>query len=526
MQRAVLLTGAVLLVAGLGVFLWKTLALGLPIAPEDAEGLWRVEVEVSARGSGLRGSVRVPLPSSGAGQAVFDERTASDRLRFSIREEDGQRFGVWSGRFEGVHELVHGFRVQLEEISISLPAQLTLAPSPELLAEHAVATPELPTDDAAVTAFLSDLSLPPREEPVALLRALFGFVSDEVATVETAAEDALIALAAREGSPVGKTRLFVTLLRAARIPSRLVLGLELRRDLPPREVVWAEAWLEGRWIPFSPVDGLFAARPADRVALRVGSAVALESTGVDAAGRRFYALRERLRPEELSVLMVPPNPVLRRLSLYRLPVSTQASLRLLLLLPLGGLVVALFRNVVGVPTFGTFMPVLISIALRSTNLLPGLALVAAVLLVGILSRGVLERLRLLLVPRLAILLCLVVLSVTAFALVGNASATRDFFAGVLFPMVILTMLIERFSVTAAEEGLRAALVRAGFSVLVAVAVYPIFRSAAAEQLMFGFPELVLSVMGLLVWIGGYTGFRVSDLIRFRLLGLGNGEVAR
>jgi hypothetical protein len=172
------------------------------------------------------------------------------------------------------------------------------------------------------------------------------------------------------------------------------------------------------------------------------------------------------------------------------------------------------------------MPVLISIALRSTNLLPGLALVAAVLLVGILSRGVLERLRLLLVPRLAILLCLVVLSVTAFALVGNASATRDFFAGVLFPMVILTMLIERFSVTAAEEGLRAALVRAGFSVLVAVAVYPIFRSAAAEQLMFGFPELVLSVMGLLVWIGGYTGFRVSDLIRFRLLGLGNGEVAR
>jgi hypothetical protein len=68
----------------------------------------------------------------------------------------------------------------------------------------------------------------------------------------------------------------------------------------------------------------------------------------------------------------------------------------------------------------------------------------------------------------------------------------------------------------AEEGLRPALVRAGWSTLVAVIVYPIFRSALAEHLMFGFPELVVCTMGLLVWIGGYTGYRLTDLIRFRL----------
>ena len=27
--------------------------------------------------------------------------------------------------------------------------------------------------------------------------------------------------------------------------------------------------------------------------------------------------------------------------------------------------------------------------------------------------------------------------------------------------------------------------------------------------MFGFPELVIVVMGVLVWIGGYTGYRLS-----------------
>ena len=79
----------------------------------------------------------------------------------------------------------------------------------------------------------------------------------------------------------------------------------------------------------------------------------------------------------------------------------------------------------------------------------------------------------------------------------------------------VTMLIERVSITIAEEGLRPALVRAGWSIAVAMSIWPIFRSARAEHLMFTFPELVIAVIGVLVWIGGYTGYRLSDLLRFR-----------
>jgi hypothetical protein len=77
------------------------------------------------------------------------------------------------------------------------------------------------------------------------------------------------------------------------------------------------------------------------------------------------------------------------------------------------------------------------------------------------------------------------------------------------------MLVERFSITLAEEGLREALIRAGWSILVAVGVYPIFRSPLAEHLMFGYPELLFVIMGLLVLIGAYTGYRLADLLRFR-----------
>jgi hypothetical protein len=349
-------------------------------------------------------------------------------------------------------------------------------------------------------------------------------VAHEVATSEGGADDALIALVSRAGSERGKTALLVTLLRGAGIPARPVLGLELRSAGAPRETPWAEAFSGGVWIPLSPTGAFFAARPAHLVALRAGSLRGVEVTGAEAVSVRWDALREHLRPEELAAMMVPPNRALRAISLYRLPVGTQSALRLLMVLPLGALVVALFRNLIGVPTFGTFMPVLIAFALRNVPIHVGLAMVAGMIGLGVFGRLVLERLRLLLVPRLSILLCLVVLGVAAFALLGRRFETRELFAGVLFPIVILTMLIERFSIATAEESLRTALVRAGYTLLVTVAVYPVLRDPNAEYLMFSFPELVLCVMGVLVWIGGYTGYRLFDLLRFRSFASGEAGV--
>ena len=515
MNRSAAIVGLVLVLIGAGLFVWKAFVLELPLAATDAEGLWRIELEITARGTGRRGSLRAPLPSTGPGQVVFDERSASDRLVFTIRTEEGDRIGVWSGRFAGVHQVVHGFRVQLSEVATPLPSGIGRPPSRELLARQGGPTREFPSDAPDVEGFLEKLWLDAPENPLDRLRTLFAFVADEIATEPSASDDALLVLAAREGSAVGKSRLLVTLLRAIGLPARTVLGLQLFDGQTPYTTQWVEAWIDGQWIPMSPIDGFFATRPANLVALRTSSLAEIETTAVAAVGHRYNALRERLRPEELAAMMTPSSPWLARVSLYQLPVSTQSALRVLLLMPLGALVVALIRNMVGISTFGTFMPVLIALALRQVALAAGLLLVAAVLLLGILGRLVLERMHLLLVPRLGVLLCAVVLAVTSFALLGREVEVRELSVGVLFPMVILTMLIERFSVTLAEEGVRPALVRAGWSVVAAVLVYPIFHSEAAEHLMFGFPELVIVVMGVLIWIGGYTGYRISDLIRFR-----------
>ena len=66
MNRAAAVTGSVLVALGLSIFAWKTLVLQLPILPSNVENLWRVELEIEARGSGARGSVRAGSISSSA----------------------------------------------------------------------------------------------------------------------------------------------------------------------------------------------------------------------------------------------------------------------------------------------------------------------------------------------------------------------------------------------------------------------------------------------------------------------------
>jgi len=517
LSRAALFTGALLIALGLGVFATKTLVYGLPVRPADTRGLWQVELRITVRGDGRQGSVTALLPGPAEGQVVLDERSTSDRLQFSIRSRDDLRTGVWQGRLEGVHEIFYQFRVQSRGVTFPLPDGPVPAPSKELAKGYGRASHEFPASALEVRDILDRLALPPAENAVDRLRKVFAFVAHEVATAASAGSDALLTLSQREGNETGKARLLVTMLRAAGIPARLVRGLELRELASPEEQVWCEAWLGTAWIPLSPTDGFFAERPANLVPLGNGGREPVEATGAQALGYRFRSLQERLRPEEVALLMEPESALLADVSLYKLPVGTQSALRALLLFPLGALIVSLFRNVVGVPTYGTFMPLLVAFALRGYPLGPGLVLVAFVLAIGVGTRLALERLRLLMVPRLSIMLCVVVLSVAALSLIGDSLGVRDFFAGVLFPIVILTMLVERFTIAIAEEGPREAFVPLAWSLLVAVAIHPVFRNAFAEHAMFTFPELCLVVMGGLVWIGGYTGYRVSDLLRFRAL---------
>ena len=499
----------------LAVFLYKTTVLKTPITPSNPTDLWQVEISISARGSGERGSLRAFLPSSESGQVIFDEHASADRLNFSIRSNHKERIGIWSGMLTGVHRIVYGFRVKLEPQSVNA-TKATRRETADVNAELKD-TFIYPKSDPDIQAHLNRLSLPPESDPWGRLRALQSFVANEIANVPTASRDALLTLSQNEGSELGKARLLTTLVRAAGLPARLALGLKLREMGQPNEQWVIEVFLDDQWQPVSPDGEFLGKRPDNLLLMHRSEKQFIEGVGAQALGYQIRSRRELLRPEELASMMVPDSPLFSRLSLYPLPLSTQVSLRLLLLLPLGVLLVSLWRNLIGFLTFGTFLPVLLALALSSTSIGFGLLLVAVILSVGIIGRMWVDRLRLLVVPRLSILVSLVVLTMTGLSLVAESFQVQELLSGVLFPVVILTLMIERFSITVEEEGVAKAVKQLGYTLAVSLAILPVFRSDTLSHLMFGFPELVLGIIGILIWVGGYAGFRLTDLIRFRAL---------
>ncbi len=205
-------------------------------------------------------------------------------------------------------------------------------------------------------------------------------------------------------------------------------------------------------------------------------------------------------------------------SLFSLPLSTQQVYRIILTVPIGVFLLTVLRNVIGLRTFGTFMPVLIAIAFRETHVLWGVFLFSIVVSIGLLARLYLENLRLLVVPRLASVLIVVVLTMAGISIVSNQLGLQRGLSVALFPMVIMTMTVERMSVTWDERG-PAQMLQLGISSLaVAALAHLIMVNAYVEHLCLVFPELLLVVLAGTLLLGRYSGYRLLDLLRFKALG--------
>jgi hypothetical protein len=204
-------------------------------------------------------------------------------------------------------------------------------------------------------------------------------------------------------------------------------------------------------------------------------------------------------------------------SIYSMPISTQAVYSVLLMIPIGALVMVVLRNFVGIDAFGTFMPVLIALAFRETQLLWGVILFTTLIALGLSIRFLLERLRLLLVPRLSAVLIVVVILMLLISLISNRLGMETGLSVALFPMVIIAMTIERMSVVWEERGPVDAMREGLGSLLVAVAAYIAMGLEWLEHLIFTFPELLLIVLAVVMLAGRYTGYRLLELRRFKAL---------
>jgi 7 transmembrane helices usually fused to an inactive transglutaminase len=274
-----------------------------------------------------------------------------------------------------------------------------------------------------------------------------------------------------------------------------------------------ESYVGGHWVPFDPTNRHFASLPANHLVLYRGDEALFRHTS-DVNFDYVLVTTSTLVPSPRIKEALTSFNVWSLFERLKLPFSL---LRTVLMLPVGALVVVLFRNVVGMPTFGTFLPALIAAAAGETGLFWGIVSIVVVTLMTVAARSAIASLRLLHSPTLAILLAVVVLTMLGTSLVADRLGLDSLARVSYFPIAVLAIASERFYLAMAEQGTRSAVKQLTGTLLVVLGCYVVMNSIVMQALVSSFPELLLMVIAANIYLGKWIGVRLSELWRFRSL---------
>jgi transglutaminase-like putative cysteine protease len=511
-SRVLGITTIVLVALPLAIMTYKVTGLGYSLA--DVLPRTRHHVAVDMKLDGHDGDVRVRtfLPVSDDRQVIGDEQNQAPALRFKSDAEGINRVGVWSG--VGVPDGAH---VRFEYTVLSSPVRYDIDPEvalpsmyPSSVASYLRPEEDVQVDSPEIRAALREIGAD-HGNVRARLDRIFAFTSGLPQRPFKGTTDALTALRLREASCNGKSRLFVALARAAGLPARLVGGLILETGHKRTSHQWLEVYVAGHWVPFCPTNHHFAGLPASYLTLYRGDEALFKHTSDVNFGYGFDITAEMVPSPRAKEAFKVFN-VWSLFERLRLPFSL---LRTILMLPIGALVVVVFRNVIGMPTFGTFLPALIAAAAGETG--AGWGVVAILLLVAVVAvvRWAVARLELLHSPTLAILLAAVALTILATSLLAEQVGLVRLTRITMFPLAVMAITAERFYLGLAEHGPRAAGKELAGTLLVMLACYVVMNSLALQVLVIGFPEILLLVVAADVYLGRWVGVRLSEYLRFR-----------
>ncbi|MDX1461197.1 MAG: inactive transglutaminase family protein, partial [Xanthomonadales bacterium] len=460
---------------------------------------WVVQAQLVVEGTGSAMKVAMQLPTRTPGFGLSDEHFISRGFGLSVDEDEWQRSANWAiRRVNGERSLYY------RGVFFQDDNRLEIAPRPNY--------PKPPLMREPFQTALLEIADEVRRESADIET----FAASVLLRINDPAPDDNISLFVEGPLKLDKAHIAELILSAARIPVIIIRGVRLFDDAATVPLLTYIAVHNGDdWLFFDPETG-DAGLPPDFLPWWTG-----DEPLASVEGGRLIDTRLSVQRQDVSTLSLATERAelrgsrIAEFSLLSLPIDVQSVYEVLLLVPLGAFIIVLLRNVVGVRSFGTFMPVLIALAFRETQLLAGFILFVLIVGVGLTFRFYLERLRLLLVPRLASVLIIVVMLMAAVSVLSHNLDVEVGLSVALFPMVIIAMVIERMSIVWEEHGPANAMLDGIGSLAIAVIAYLVMGIDLLAWWVVVFPELLLVVLGLTIALGRYTGYRLTELIRFR-----------
>ncbi|AWN72954.1 inactive transglutaminase family protein [Legionella anisa] len=489
-----------LLILGTGIFLYRHFVLDVPLTDTETINSWMVESNlrfVADPNTPIKASFNIPyLPPH---FAILDEYFVSRNYGVTTNLNGDNRETVWSIR------RAHGAQ-SLYYRAIFRQAEGNESP--------------LGPPTAAKTQ-------PLEESQKSAVETITSQVRQSSADIKTFAQSTIKELNKKDGNAKLLTsndfsdeRLInaaILILNQSKISAVPVKGIYLSQKSKAELSSFLAVFNGKSWIYINPRTG-GAGLPKDFLIWQYGNEPVFN---VDGGKKVQFSLT--VSPTPINALSIAKSRGLQsdsqllRFSLLQLPVNVQETYKILLTVPIGAFIILILRNFIGIKTFGTFMPVLIALAFRETHVIWGICLFVIIVSFGLLARFYLDQLRLLLVPRLAAILTVVILLMIFISVFSLNLGLDAGLSVALFPMVILTMTIERMCITWDERGASEAIKSGIGSLVAAVISYWAMSYEPLQYLIFAFPELVLVLLALILWFGQYRGYRLFELKRFKSL---------
>ncbi|SDS10413.1 Inactive transglutaminase fused to 7 transmembrane helices [Halopseudomonas litoralis] len=494
----------IFLLVSLGLLItgYQIYVLDIPVREDETDDIWSLDAKIEFRAtSGVPVKAQLFIPPLNQKFVSLNESFISNNYGVSVNQQDGNRRVTWSARRASgtqtlYYRLVLTNRYGTEPAAAQPPAPRQPIPldGPEQIAADALINP--------IRQHSADIET---------------FISETIRRVNDITDDNVRLLLGGDSSALDKARVIDVLLSNARIPLELVHTIRLEATPNQQPELWLRSYNGERWLYFHPETGQQGI-PENRLVWWTGPMPLLSLEGGSAGNINFTVSNSEMNALRLAKMTTENSPsALLEYSLYGLPLQAQQVYQVMIMIPIGVLVILVLRNLIGIQTLGTFTPVLIALAFRETQVGWGIVLFTVITALGLSLRSYLEHLKLQMLPRLSIVLTFVVLVIAAISLFSHKLGIERALSVSLFPMVILTMTIERLSINWEERGGGHSFKVALGTLVAATLSHMLMTIPELTYFVFTFPAVLLVLVGFMLAMGRYRGYRLTELMRFKAL---------
>lgn len=489
-----------LVMAGVLVTAYQIFIMGIPVTEDETDDLWNIDAKVEFQAS-PREPVKVQMfiPPLNQDYVSLNESFISNNYGVSVNRVDGNRKLTWSARRASGSQVLY-YRLVLTKRYSGEPAK----------AKGPIFRDSIPVEGAEKIA--AEALLAPIRQHSADVET---FIGETIKRVNNTTDDNAKLLLGGDASTANKAKAIELLLSIAHVPMERVHTIRLASEIQQSPELWLRSFNGENWLYFNPETGE-QGLPADRMVWWTGDEDLVNIDGGKKANVSFSLNNSEMNAIRLAQLTDEnTDATFLDYSLYGLPLSTQQTFQIMIMIPFGVLVILVLRNLIGVQTLGTFTPVLIALAFRETGLQWGIALFVIITTLGLSIRSYLEHLKLQMLPRLSVVLTFVVVTIAVISLFSHKLGFESGLSVALFPMVILTMSIERLSITWEERGAAHAMKAAIGTLFAASLAHLLMKVPELVYFVFTFPGVLLILVGFMLAMGRYRGYRLTELFRFK-----------